>query len=98
VILGTDKTFLRTQFKKRPTMPAKEKGEAVLTIHQSCDRVEGEDKDGQCGHIIRPSWVLYLPAGYSCIEQVLRNIQNNIIILLLEKTSKAKFLFTQRYK
>jgi hypothetical protein len=37
---------------------------AVLTIHQSCERGggEGQDKVGQCGHIIGPVWVSHLPA------------------------------------
>jgi hypothetical protein len=45
-------------------MPAKEGGGAFLTIHQSCDKGEGEDKDGQRGHVTTLSQVLHLPAGY----------------------------------
>jgi hypothetical protein len=62
-------------------MPAKGGG-GVLTIDQSCDRGEGEDTDVQRRHIIGSSWVLYLPVGYSCTEQGLRNTQKlNMIIL-----------------
>jgi hypothetical protein len=50
-------------------MPSKEEG-AVLTIHQSCDRKEGEDKDGQRGYIIGPSWVLHLPAALHAPNRV----------------------------
>ncbi len=53
---------------KRLNHAAKEKG-PILTIHQSCDRGEGEEKDSQNGHIISSSWVLHLPAGYSCTEE-----------------------------
>jgi hypothetical protein len=89
--------LLGTQFKK-PKHAAKERG-PVLTIHQSCDRGEGEDKDCQNGHIISSSWVLHLPVGCSCTEQGLCNAHElNIIILRMEKMNKAKFLFSREYK
>ncbi len=76
----------------RPAMPTKGGG-AVLTIHQSCDRGEGEDKDSQRGHITGPSWLLHLPAGFLCTQQGLQNVQEfNIIILSQGKTNKAEFL------
>ncbi len=60
--------------------------------------IGGEDKDSQRRCIIVLSWVLHLPAGYSCIRQGLQqNTKFNIIILWLGKTNKAEFLFSQQY-
>jgi hypothetical protein len=52
----------------RPNLPTKEgEGDTPHTNHVM--RVREEDKDGQRGHTVGPSWVLYLPAGYSITEQ-----------------------------
>jgi hypothetical protein len=54
----------------------------------------GGDKDGQNWHIISPSWVLHLPAGYSCIGQGLQQYTEfNIIILWLWKANEGEFFY-----
>ncbi len=46
----------------------------VLTIHQSCDRGEGKDQDGQHGHIISPGLVSHLSVDHSCNKEGLQNV------------------------
>jgi hypothetical protein len=66
-----------------PTMPTKEGGGAVLTIHQSRDRgAGGEDMDGQSELRIGPSWVLHPEGGIHVPNKCLQNMQEfNIVIL-----------------
>ncbi len=71
-----------------------EAGPRKRTSNLKATLSQDQDQDGQRGHIIGPSWVLHLPAGYSCTEQSLQNIKEfNIISLWLRQTKKSNFFF-----
>ncbi len=73
---------------------ARQMREGGSSHHTPVRWLGAEDKDGPCRCIIGPSWVLHLPAGYSCIGQGLQqNTKFNIVILWLGKMNKTEFFF-----
>jgi hypothetical protein len=43
----------------------------------------GSHQDGQHGHVINLSWMLHLPAGYSCMGQGLHTKYLELKIIIL---------------
>jgi hypothetical protein len=54
----------------RPTMTPKRRGAGGSHQRQSCESGEGEDQDGQVGHIIGPGWVMQFPASHYATNRV----------------------------
>jgi hypothetical protein len=71
VILGTNETRPRTQFKWE-TSQLKEEGDRFSHIHRSCDK----EIDGQRGLISVPAAILHLPAHYSWEQDLQQDTSN----------------------
>jgi hypothetical protein len=77
---------------RQPCPPNEREGvDAILAIDLSWDRGDGENKNGQHGYIIGPSWVL-LRARYSCKTGfTTRHIYLKLLFCNWERQIKPKY-------